>query len=121
MVSGMNNDNWLSRQNSTRLYGRLLTSGIEIYEYTRTLLHQKTMVVDGIWATVGTTNFDSRSFTHNEENNVCFYDADLVQRMEDTFRDDLKACIRIDLASWQRRGVLARAQEFVAAFLQEQV
>src|SRR5882762_4969107 len=121
MVSGMNNDNWLSRQNGTRLYGRLLEAGIEIYEYQTTLLHQKTMVVDGVWATVGTTNFDSRSFAHNEESNVCFNDERLVARMEATFQDDLTACMRVDLDAWRRRGVWARAQEFVAAFLQEQV
>ena len=121
MVSGMNNDNWLSRQNGTRLYGRLLEAGIEIYEYQTTLLHQKTMVVDGVWGTVGTTNFDSRSFAHNEESNVCFYDGPLVKRMEAMFRDDLNACVRIDLHTWRRRGVWARTLEVVAAFLQEQV
>ena len=121
MVSGMNNDNWLSRQNSTRLYGRLLEAGIEIYEYQTTLLHQKTMVVDGVWGTVGTTNFDSRSFAHNEETNVCFHDESLVEQMEATFRDDLKACRRVELDAWRRRGLFARGQEFVAAFLQEQV
>lgn len=121
MVSGMKNDNWLSRQNSIRLYGRLLRAGIEIYEYERTLLHHKTMVVDGAWATVGTTNFDNRSFAHNEESNVCFYDQELVRRMEETFREDLQACTRVDFHTWQRRGVWARSQELVAAFLQEQV
>ena len=121
MVSGMKNDNWLSRQNSIRLYGRLLHAGIEIYEYERTLLHHKTMVVDGVWATVGTTNFDNRSFAHNEESNVCFYDQKLVEQMENIFRDDLKLCARVDLDAWRRRGVWARGQEFFAAFLQEQV
>ena len=90
MVSRANNDSWLSRQNSIRLYGRLLEAGIEIYEYHHTMLHHKTMVVDGVWATVGTTNFDSRSFTHNEESNVCVCDESLVDRMEASFRDDLR-------------------------------
>lgn len=121
MVSGMTNDSWLSRQNSVRLYGRLLQAGIEIHEYQQTMLHHKTMVVDGVWATVGTTNFDSRSFAHNEESNVCFYDAELVERMEEIFREDLGVCARIDLASWKQRGIFAKSQEFVAAFLQEQV
>jgi cardiolipin synthase len=121
MVSGMNNDSWLSRQNSIRLYGRLLRAGVEIYEYHHTMLHHKTMVVDGVWATVGTTNFDNRSFAHNEETNVCFYDAPLVERMEETFREDLKFCARVDFHAWRHRGVWARGQEFVAAFLQEQV
>lgn len=121
MVAGSNNDNWLARQNSIRLYGRLLRAGIEIYEYNRTMLHHKTMVVDGVWATIGTTNFDNRSFAHNEESNVCFYDAALVQKLEQTFRDDLHACARVDVGAWKNRGVLARLQEFLAAFLQEQV
>jgi cardiolipin synthase len=121
MVSGMNNDNWLSRQNGTRLYGRFLEAGVEIYEYQTTVLHQKTMVVDGMWGTVGTTNFDSRSFAHNEESNVCFYDEPLVKHMEAVFRDDLSACVRVDLDRWRRRGIWTRAEEIVAAFLQEQV
>ena len=121
MVSGDHNDNWLSRHNSVRLYGRLVHAGVEIYEYERTLLHQKTMMVDGVWGTVGTTNFDSRSFAHNEESNICFYDAALVAEMQESFRDDLRSCRRIDVETWRKRGVFARAQEFVAAFLQEQV
>ena len=71
MVSGIRNDNWLARHNSVRLFGRLLDAGIEILEYNRTMLHHKTMVVDRLWVTVGTTNFDNRSFAHNEESNVC--------------------------------------------------
>ena len=74
MVSGIHNDNRLVRRSSRRLYGQLLAGGVEIYEYNRTMLHHKIMVVDGLWATVGTTNFDNRSFAHNEENNVCFFD-----------------------------------------------
>ena len=79
MVSGIHNDNWLARQNSVRLFGRLLAAGIEILEYNRTMLHHKTMVVDEVWATIGTTNFDNRSFAHNEENNVCVYDRKLAR------------------------------------------
>jgi cardiolipin synthase len=85
------------------------------------MLHQKTMVVDGTWATVGTTNFDSRSFAHNEENNVCFYDGALVQELEQWFEKDLERCERLTLDAWNRRGWWAWTQELVAAFLQEQV
>ena len=93
MVSGIHNDNWLARQNSVRLFGPLLRAGIEILEYNRTMLHHKTMVVDDVWATVGTTNFDNRSFAHNEENNVCFYDRELAGMLRDTFLADLAAAI----------------------------
>jgi cardiolipin synthase len=121
LVSGNHNDNWLSRQNSVRLYGRLLRAGIEIYEFDRTFLHHKTMMVDSVWGTVGTTNFDSRSFAHNEESNICFHDAALVNEMQDTFTADLRFSTRVDAEAWRKRGRFARAREFVAAFFQEQV
>ena len=120
MVSGTHNDNWLARQNSIRLFGRLLAAGIEIQEFNRTMLHQKAMVVDGRWITVGTTNFDNRSFAHNEESNVCCYDPGLAGQLTADFSDDLKGCRRVTLEAWSRRGAWSRAQEFVAAFLQEQ-
>ena len=96
MVSGIRNDNWLARQNSVRLYGRLLEAGIEIFEYNRTMLHHKTMVVDGVWATVGTTNFDNRSFAHNEESNVCVFDRGLGRQLQKIFYEDMAVCERID-------------------------
>jgi cardiolipin synthase len=121
MASGDTNENWLSRRNAVRLYGRLLEAGVEILEYEPTLLHQKTMVVDGLWATIGTTNFDSRSFAHNEESNVCFYDRGLARELDDSFEEDAKRCTRIELARWRRRGWFWKTQEVIAALLQEQV
>ena len=121
MVAGQRDGNWLSRNNAIRLYGRLLEAGVEILEYDITLLHHKTMVVDGIWSTIGTTNFDSRSFAHNEENNVCVYDREIARELTAIFEDDVKHCVRIELASWRRRGWFQKLQEFIAALLQEQV
>jgi cardiolipin synthase A/B len=120
MVSGIPNDNWLARHNSVRLFGRLLAAGIEIQEFNRTMLHHKTLVVDGRWVTLGTANFDNRSFAHNEESNVCFLDRALAEQLHASFRDDLKGCQRVTIDRWRRRGGWARAQEIVAAFLQEQ-
>jgi cardiolipin synthase len=121
MVAGECNENWLSRRNAVRLYGRLLDAGIEILEYEGTLLHHKTMVADGLWATIGTSNFDSRSFAHNEENNVCFYDRGLAKQLDDIFLADEKRCTRITRGAWRKRGWFWKLQEFIAAFLQEQV
>jgi cardiolipin synthase len=120
MVSGIRNDNWLARYNSVRLFGRLLAAGIEIQEFNRTMLHQKTMVVDRRWVTVGTTNFDNRSFDHNEESNVSVFDRRLAQQLHDIFLADLNGCERVTMGAWAKRGVWSRAQEFVASFLQEQ-
>ena len=95
--------------------------GIEILEYNRTMLHHKTMVVDALWATVGTTNFDNRSFAHNEENNVCCYDRAFARAApRRCSRPTSAAATASTLAAWKRRGLWQRTQEIVAAFLEEQ-
>lgn len=120
MVSGKYNDNWLARQNSVRLYGPLLRAGIRVFDYDHTMLHHKTMVVDGRWVTVGTTNFDNRSFSHNEESNVCCYDERLANRLNRTFEADMDGCVEVTHAMWKRRGIFRRAGEVLASFLEEQ-
>jgi phosphatidylserine/phosphatidylglycerophosphate/cardiolipin synthase-like enzyme len=62
-----------------------------------------------------------RSFEHNEEGNVCFHLATLVAQMEQAFRNGLQVRARVRLSEWQKRGLLARSQEPLAAFFQEQV
>lgn len=121
LVAGEHSDTWWARKNSIRLYGKLLAAGVEIYEYLPTMLHQKMMIVDQIWATVGTTNFDHRSFRFNEESNICFYDPELVDRLREIFMADLERSERVDLERHRRRGLLARSGERFASLLQDQV
>jgi cardiolipin synthase len=121
MVAGIHNDNWLARQNGVRLYGPLLKAGIELFEYNHTMLHQKTMVVDGVWSTVGTTNFDSRSFAHNEENNVCFCDRKLAKQLEDGFFADMNGCEVVNDRKWRKRPIVDKVVQAVVSLLQEQV
>jgi cardiolipin synthase len=120
MVAGVHNDNWLARQNSIRLFGPLLRADIEILEYNRTMLHHKTMVVDSRWATIGTTNFDNRSFAHNEESNICCCERPFAERLHEMFVADTAACDRIELGAWRRRGLWQRTQEVFAALFEEQ-
>jgi cardiolipin synthase len=121
LVSGIHNDNWLARHNSVRLYGDLLRAGVEVYEYNRTMLHQKTMVVDRCWATIGSANFDNRSFAFNEESNVSFINAGLVRQIEEAFLADLAVSRRVTLDRWRRRSLPTRAEELIAALLEDQV
>jgi cardiolipin synthase len=121
MVAGVHNDNWMARQNSVRLYGPLLEAGIEIYEYNHTMLHQKTMVVDGVWSTVGTTNFDSRSFAHNEENNVCVCDGKLAKQLQAIFAADITGCDAMTLKKWRKRPLLDKLAQNAVSIFQEQV
>jgi cardiolipin synthase A/B len=121
LVSGIRNDNWLARRNSVRLFGQLLEAGVEVYEYNRTMLHQKIMVVDDAWGTIGTTNFDNRSFAFNEESNVSVHDRGCVERLVEIFDEDVAASDRVTLDAWRRRGLFAKAQELVAALFEDQV
>ena len=121
IVSGIRNDNWLARQNSIRLFGPLLEAGVEVYEYNRTMLHQKTMVVDEAWGTIGTTNFDNRSFAFNEESNVSVHDPACIRRLVAIFAEDIAVSERVVFENWKRRGLIARTQELVAALFEDQV
>jgi cardiolipin synthase A/B len=121
MVTGEYNDVLITRYNSTRLYGRLLAAGVEIYEYNRTMLHHKFMVCDGVWSTVGTTNFDNRAFALNEENNICVYDRRVAAEFERIFREDLAACDRVEFHAWRRRPLWQKVCEELASVLKDQV
>lgn len=120
-VSGLRNDNWLARHNSVAVYGPLLKAGVEIFEYNRTMLHQKVMIVDELWATIGTTNFDNRSFAHNEETSISICDRTLASSLASDFGNDVSISNRVTLEQWQRRGLLQRSRELAASLLREQV
>jgi cardiolipin synthase len=107
-------DHPLVRHAGRRNFGRLLEEGIEIHEYTAALLHAKTMVIDGLWATVGSTNLDHRSFRLNDELNVVAYDRGFAARLERVFDEDLQYARRVDLEAWRDRGIRGRMLEFLA-------
>jgi cardiolipin synthase A/B len=121
MVAGDHNDIRTSRYAAIQIYGDLLKAGIEIYEYVPTMMHQKTIVVDGMWSTIGTTNFDSRSFALNDESNISLYDRRFAEQLAKIFADDLKVCKRITFEQWKQRGVKARVFGAVALFFKDQI
>ena len=102
-------------------YGPLLLGGIKIFEYQPALLHAKTMVVDGVWGTVGSSNFDNRSFALNQEINLTVYDAPFASRLEEIFEDDLKYSKPISYEEWKSRGLSERLLEFFAFPIKEQL
>jgi cardiolipin synthase len=87
-----------------RNFQRLLDSGVRIFEYHRTLLHQKVMTVDGVWSAIGSSNFDDRSLETNDELTLGFYDAGLARRMEEIFESDRPYCVELTAAEWRKRG-----------------
>jgi cardiolipin synthase len=107
-------DHNLVRQASRAQLGRLLLEGIQIYEYQAALLHSKTMVIDSIWATVGSTNLDRRSFELNEELNLVVYNGDIALRLERVFDEDLGRSRQVTYAQWRNRGIVSRILEMLS-------
>jgi cardiolipin synthase A/B len=114
IVPGDFNDLPVVRQASRWHYDMLLRHGIRIFEYKPTMMHAKTMVVDGLWTTIGSSNFDDRSFRLNDEVNVNVYDAGIAAQMQEMFSEDLKQCEEISLRKWFRRSWLDKVKEAVA-------
>lgn len=107
-------DHNLVRQASRGKFGKMLKAGVEIHEYRAALLHSKTMVVDGVWSTIGSTNLDNRSFALNDELNLVAYDAATARRLEKIFTDDLAYSVKVDYRSWSRRGLADRFLEILS-------
>jgi cardiolipin synthase len=121
IVPGEYTDIPIVRQASRMHYELLLRRGIRIFEYQPTMMHAKTMVVDGIWSTVGSSNFDDRSFRLNDEVNVNVYDEGIAQQMEAMFFDDLAHSEEITKVKWLRRPRWARIKEALADVLKPQL
>jgi cardiolipin synthase len=75
------------------------------------MFHNKTMVVDGIFSTIGSINFDARSMNRNAEESMAFYDRDFAGKMEAMFNDDLQRCKEITFELWKSRGFGQRLSE----------
>ena len=114
-------DHNLVRQASRAQLGRLLKAGIKIYEYKAALLHAKTMVIDSMWATVGSTNLDRRSFELNEELNLVVYDGEIARRLEQVFVADLEQSREVTYQQWAHRGIFSRFLEILSIPVRDQL
>ena len=85
------------------------------------MFHCKVMVVDDLWSSVGSTNFDNRSFRLNDEANLNVYDREFAQRQREIFDEDLKKSKRITLEQWQNRPWQEKLLEHTAALLRSQL
>jgi cardiolipin synthase len=121
IVPGEFTDVPIARQASRWHYERLLGRGIRIFEYQPTMMHAKTMVVDGAWSTIGSSNFDDRSFRLNDEVNINIYNDGLAAEMETMFHADLARCEEVTLRKWFRRGWLDKTKEKLAGVFRPQL
>ena len=121
IVPGVWTDTPIVRQASRWHYEMLLRRGIRIFEYQKTMMHSKTMVVDGIWTTIGSSNFDDRSFRLNDEVNVNIYDEEIAAQMEEMYERDLERSVEIKLGRFKRRSLFARIKEAGARIVKGQL
>jgi cardiolipin synthase len=113
LVPGPEIDKPALRMAGRAAYDELLEAGIELFEYQPTMLHAKTMVVDDIWSSVGSVNFDNRSFQLNDEATLCVQSRAFAGLLTDQFERDLEVSERMQPGRWARRGRLQRGQEAV--------
>jgi cardiolipin synthase len=111
VVPGKHIDIPIVRMASRFFYGELLDGGVQIYEYRPTMMHNKVMVVDGVWTTIGSINFVNRSMRKNAEANIAIYDRGFAEQVEEMIRGDIAVSERFTREKWEKRGALARLSE----------
>ncbi|MBW3594266.1 MAG: cardiolipin synthase B [Actinobacteria bacterium] len=121
IVNGPHIDHDLVRRAGHVSFGELLDGGVRIFEYQRTMLHAKVTVVDGVWSSIGSMNFDNRSFALNDELNLSIQDAAVAREFEAHFEQDLADSIELTPESWKDRPLSGRAKEMAAALIRREL
>lgn len=113
LLPGPHHDQPLTETAGRTAYGRLLEGGVKIFEYQPTMIHAKTMVIDGLFSMIGSSNLDPRSSEINEEIDVVIYDEGFGQMMEEAFEKDLKQSREYTFAEFQNRSLWERTTEWL--------
>jgi cardiolipin synthase A/B len=121
ITAGKHIDNDTVRRASRARWGDLLEAGVRIYEYQPTMYHCKVMIVDGLWVTVGSTNFDPRSLKLNDEANVNYYDAGFAQQQIEIFHQDLTRSQETTFQEWKARPLAEKFWEHAASLFGSQL
>ncbi len=113
ILPGKNDDQPLTKSAGRAAYGRMLEGGVKIFEYQPTMIHEKSMVIDGLFALFGSSNLDARSSEINEELDIAVYDKNFGRGMEAVFQKDLAHSQEYTLQEFQRRPLWERTTEWV--------
>jgi cardiolipin synthase len=117
LTVGAETDVKITRYAGRKQYGDLLEGGVRIWEFAPTMMHAKTLVADGMWASVGTMNFDNRSMVFNNESNLNVLDATTGAMLDSVFLNDLEYSKEITRAEFDKRGIWQRLCELGASAL----
>ena len=121
IVPGRHTDARVGRWAAQGLYGELLAAGIQIYEYQPTMMHCKVLVIDGVWSSVGSANFDDRSFRLNDEANLNVFSTDLAREQIRLIDADILNSRLMVLKKWRHRKFGRRINERLALLLRSQL
>jgi cardiolipin synthase len=99
-------------------YEELLGAGVRIFEFQPTMMHAKTIVVDGVWGAIGSMNFDNRSLAFNNESNLVTLDRAFGAQLDSTFLDDLRYSQEIKIETFRQRSAWNKVLEACAAMLE---
>ncbi|HEX6636900.1 MAG TPA: phospholipase D-like domain-containing protein [Steroidobacteraceae bacterium] len=121
VVPGQHTDARVGRWAAHGLYGELLESGISIFEYQPTMMHCKVLVIDGVWSSVGSANFDDRSFRLNDEANLNVFSEDMAREQIRLIEADIAQSRRLVLNKWRHRKFGRRLNEQLALLLRSQL
>lgn len=113
IIPGRINDQPATKSAGTQSYGKLLEAGVKIYQYGPTMVHSKTMVVDGRFSIFGTSNLDPRSSQINEEIDVTIYDQGFGEAMDRIFQEDLRQCKPYTMEDFEARTLKDRFMEWI--------
>lgn len=102
-------------------YGTLLKRGVRLFDFKTTLLHQKVFTVDGKWSSIGSTNFDDRSFEINHEVSLVVYSDNVARELEETFERDKQQAEEREFTEWKRRPLVHKAKDGAAFVVNEQL
>jgi cardiolipin synthase len=121
LVPGSHIDKQFVRTAGRAAYDDLIGAGIEIYEYCPTMLHAKTLTVDEVWSSVGSVNFDNRSFQLHDEVTLCVQSERFAGELHDVFERDLEHSERIEPDEWEQRSTVQRARENVTKYARREL
>ena len=121
LLPGVHTDSMVVRNASRSTWGSILEAGAQIYEFQPTMFHCKVLVVDAMWTSVGSTNFDSRSFRLNDEANLNVLDRDFAARQRVDFENDLKRARRVTHDEWAGRPLTEKAWDHLLGLLGPQL
>jgi cardiolipin synthase len=121
LVPGEHIDKGFVRKAGRGSYEQLLACGVRIWEFCPTMLHAKTLTIDGRWTSIGSVNFDNRSFQLQDEATLCVSSESFTGTLDDQFQRDLARSQEIELERWRDRSLRAKANERVLKIARREI